>query len=89
MATFWEEARLGSRETSIQILIFELGYAWTSNRYGMAIDSVISFELVLPTAKIVTVSASSYPDLFAGLKVRSIAVCHHACPDATSLGRVQ
>jgi hypothetical protein len=36
----------------------------------LALDSVIAYELVLPSGKIVNVTESSYPDLYFGLRVR-------------------
>jgi hypothetical protein len=38
--------------------------------YGLSIDTVTGFELVLPNGTVVDVTASSAPDLFFGLKVR-------------------
>lgn len=45
------------------------GYSWKTNQYGLSIDTIQSFELVLPTGSIIEVSTDSYPDLFFGLKV--------------------
>lgn len=44
------------------------GYGNTMGLFGFAIDNVISFRVVLPGGKLVTASASSYPDLFWALK---------------------
>ncbi|KAL8279601.1 hypothetical protein RQP46_007914 [Phenoliferia psychrophenolica] len=43
------------------------GFSWVSNTYGMTIDTVVSFTLVLPNGTITTVDASR-PDLFFALK---------------------
>lgn len=48
--------------------LLPLGYSWLSNKRGVAIDTVASFEIVLPTGEIVTASNTSHVDLFAGLK---------------------
>jgi FAD/FMN-containing dehydrogenase len=45
------------------------GYSWFSNQYGLTIDTVQAFEVVLPNGTIATVSDTAYPDLFFGLKV--------------------
>lgn len=47
------------------------GYSWHTNQYGLSIDTVVGYELVLPGGDIVTVTNQSYPDLFFGLKVHT------------------
>ena len=49
---------------------FLIGYSYKTNQYGLAVDTVIEFELVLPNGTVTTVTSSSNPDLFFGLKVR-------------------
>lgn len=49
------------------------GYSWLTNQYGLALDSVRAFELVLPNGTVTNVNEATHPDLFWGLKVR---VCH-------------
>ncbi|KAG1748464.1 FAD-binding domain-containing protein [Suillus paluster] len=44
------------------------GYSYLTNQYGLAIDNVISYELVLPNGTVTTVTSSSDPDLFFGLR---------------------
>lgn len=39
-----------------------------SNQFGLAIDNVVAFELVQPNGHIITVTNSSDPELFFGLK---------------------
>ena len=46
------------------------GYSFKTNQYGLTIDTVKEFELVLPNGTVTTVTSSSDPDLFFGLKVR-------------------
>jgi hypothetical protein len=45
------------------------GYSWKTNQFGLTIDTVVAYQLVKPNGDIVTVTASSDPDLFFGLKV--------------------
>jgi hypothetical protein len=45
------------------------GYSWKTNQFGLTVDTVTAFELVKPNGDIVTVTESSDPDLFFGLKV--------------------
>lgn len=45
-----------------------IGYSWFANKYGLSIDSVVSYEIVLANSSIVTVTGSSFPDIFFGLK---------------------
>ncbi|KAG9078078.1 hypothetical protein FRC06_008547, partial [Ceratobasidium sp. 370] len=61
---------VGGRATGIGVGGFILGggYSWLSNQYGLAIDSVAAFEIVLPNGTITTTTESTNPDLFFGLK---------------------
>ncbi|KAG0695257.1 hypothetical protein DFH29DRAFT_992002 [Suillus ampliporus] len=45
-----------------------LGYSWLSNQYGLTIDTVQSFELVMPNGTVLNVTGASDPDLFFGLR---------------------
>lgn len=45
------------------------GYSWKTNQYGLAVDTVVAFELVKPNGEVVKVTESSEPDLFFGLRV--------------------
>jgi FAD/FMN-containing dehydrogenase len=44
------------------------GYSWKTNQYGLAVDNVLAYELVLPRGDVVTVTEDSEPELFFGLK---------------------
>lgn len=46
-----------------------LGYSWKTNQYGLALDNVVKFELVLPDSKAVSVTEDDHSDLFWALKV--------------------
>lgn len=39
-----------------------------TNQHGLALDTVVAYELVQPNGNVITVTSSSYPDLFFGLK---------------------
>ncbi|KAK0199350.1 FAD-binding domain-containing protein [Desarmillaria ectypa] len=61
---------LGARVTGVGVAGFTLGggYSWLSNQYGLAIDNVVSYELVVPNGTVVTVTGENDPDLFFSLK---------------------
>ncbi|KAG7445406.1 FAD-binding domain-containing protein [Guyanagaster necrorhizus] len=61
---------LGARVSGIGVAGFTLGggYAWLSNQYGLAIDNIVSFELVTPSGTITSVTEASDADLFFSLK---------------------
>ena len=44
------------------------GYSWLTNQYGLTIDNIVAFELVLPDGSVVVVNDCT-PDLFFALKV--------------------
>lgn len=44
------------------------GYSWLANQQGLGIDTVVSFDLVLPDGTSTVVTQTSDPDLFFGLK---------------------
>jgi hypothetical protein len=45
------------------------GYSWKTNLYGLTVDTVTAFELVLPNGKVVKVTEKD-EDLWFALKVR-------------------
>jgi hypothetical protein len=61
---------IGGRVPGIGVAGFILGggYGWKSNQYGLAVDNVKAFELVLPDGCVEEVTELSNPDLFFGLK---------------------
>ncbi|KZT01207.1 FAD dependent oxidoreductase [Laetiporus sulphureus 93-53] len=61
---------VGGRVSGIGVAGFILGggYSWLTNQYGLTLDNVLAYELVLPNGTITTVSVSSNPDLFFGLR---------------------
>jgi hypothetical protein len=44
------------------------GYSYKTNQYGLAIDTTVAFNLVLPNGTVACVTQSTHPDLFFGLK---------------------
>jgi len=60
---------VGGRVSGIGVAGFTLGggYSWLSNQYGLALDNVVSFELVLPEGSVRTITESD-TDLFFALK---------------------
>ncbi|KAK4220715.1 bifunctional solanapyrone synthase [Podospora fimiseda] len=44
------------------------GFSWKTNQYGLTVDTVIQFNLVLPNGTITTASSTTNPDLFFALK---------------------
>jgi hypothetical protein len=49
------------------------GYSWKTNQYGLTIDTVTEFELVLPNGTVKTVTEKD-EDLWFALRVRPICV---------------
>ena len=44
------------------------GYSYKTNQYGLALDTIVGFDLVLPNGTVACVTQSTHPDLFFGLK---------------------
>ncbi|KAI3607394.1 hypothetical protein WG66_004638 [Moniliophthora roreri] len=44
------------------------GYSWTTNQVGLSCDTVVAFEVALPTGEVVAATNTSNEDLFFGLK---------------------
>ncbi|KAI0727409.1 FAD dependent oxidoreductase [Fomitopsis betulina] len=61
---------VGGRVSGIGVTGFTLGggYSFKSNQYGLTIDTVVGFEVVLPTGIVVNATENENPDLFWGLK---------------------
>jgi hypothetical protein len=47
------------------------GYSFKTNRYGLAVDTVTEYELVLPTGEVKIVTEKD-EDLWFALKVRNV-----------------
>ena len=56
-----------------------LGYSWLTNQYGLTVDNVVGFELVLPSGDVTKVTQDSNPDLFFALKVRQLRPPFRSC----------
>ncbi|KAI5120527.1 hypothetical protein M0805_004535 [Coniferiporia weirii] len=61
---------VGGRVTGVGVAGFTLGggYSWLTNQYGLTLDTVQAYELVLPNGTVTNVTSSSNPDLFFGLR---------------------
>ncbi|KAF9244080.1 FAD-binding domain-containing protein [Melanogaster broomeanus] len=61
---------VGGRVSGVGVSGFTLGggYSWLTEQYGLAIDNVKEYELVMPNGTIIAVTESSSPELFFGLK---------------------
>ena len=51
------------------------GYSWSTDQYGLAIDTILEYELVLPNGDTEIITNETNPDLFFALKA-SILLCH-------------
>ncbi|KAF8551796.1 FAD-binding domain-containing protein [Imleria badia] len=60
----------GGRISGVGVAGFTLGggYTWFTNQYGLTIDTVQAFELVMPNGTAINVTDTSSPDLFFALK---------------------
>jgi FAD/FMN-containing dehydrogenase len=47
-----------------------LGYSWLSSQYGLTVDNVVGYELVLPNGTVTNVTSNDH-DLWFGLRVSS------------------
>ncbi|PFH46241.1 hypothetical protein AMATHDRAFT_77754 [Amanita thiersii Skay4041] len=61
---------LGGRVSEIGVGGFLLGggYTWHTNQRGLAVDTILKYELVKPNGEVVTVTEASDAELFFGLK---------------------
>ncbi|PBK61210.1 FAD dependent oxidoreductase [Armillaria solidipes] len=61
---------VGGRVTGIGVAGLTLGggYSYLSNQYGLTIDNVVAYELVVPNGTVVTVTEANDPYLFFSLK---------------------
>ncbi|KAG2068765.1 FAD-binding domain-containing protein [Suillus decipiens] len=61
---------VGGKDTDVGVagVVLGGGYSCLSNQYGLAVDNVVSFELVMPNGTVANITSSSNPDLFYGLR---------------------
>ncbi|KAH7904380.1 FAD-binding domain-containing protein [Hygrophoropsis aurantiaca] len=61
---------VGGRVTGVGVAGFTLGggYSWLTNQYGLTVDTVTAFELVMPNGTLTEVTEASQPELFFGLR---------------------
>ncbi|KAF8551797.1 FAD-binding domain-containing protein [Imleria badia] len=61
---------VGGRVSGVGVAGFTLGggYSWLTNQYGLTIDTVRAYELVMPNGTVINVTDTSSSDLFFALK---------------------
>ncbi|KAG1747886.1 FAD-binding domain-containing protein [Suillus paluster] len=61
---------LGGKVTGVGVggVVLGGGFSYLTNQHGLAIDNVVSYELILPNGTVTTVTSSSNPDLYFGLR---------------------
>ncbi|KAH7908528.1 FAD-binding domain-containing protein [Hygrophoropsis aurantiaca] len=61
---------VGGRVSGVGVAGFTLGggYSWLTNQYGLTVDTVTAFELVMPNGTLTEVTGESQPELFFGLR---------------------
>lgn len=61
---------VGAKTTGVGIggIVLGGGYSYLSNQYGLSVDNVVAFELVMPNGTVANITNSSNPDLFYGLR---------------------
>ncbi|KAG1749034.1 FAD dependent oxidoreductase [Suillus paluster] len=61
---------LGGKVTGVGVGGFLLGggFSFLTNQHGLAIDNIVAYELILPDGTVTTVTSSSNPDLYFGLR---------------------
>ncbi|KAJ7599303.1 FAD-binding domain-containing protein [Mycena floridula] len=61
---------VGGRFSGVGVAGYSLGggYSWKSNQFGLTVDNIVGYELVLPNGTVADVTANHNPDLFFGLK---------------------
>ena len=55
------------------------GYSLKSNRYGLGIDNLVEYEVVVPDGRILTVSKEKDEKLFQALRVRCALTITSSC----------
>ncbi|KAG1854013.1 FAD-binding domain-containing protein [Suillus subluteus] len=61
---------VGPKITGIGIggIVLGGGYSYLTNQYGLGIDNVVAYELVMPNGTVVNITDSTNPDLFFALR---------------------
>lgn len=50
------------------------GYSWKTSQFGLAMDNIQAYELVLPNGTVTNVTSEGNSDLFFGLKVTTFVL---------------
>jgi len=67
-ALYSAEVGLRSSSAALYANLSPTGYSYKTNQYGLSIDTIVGFNLVLPNGTVTYVTQSTHPDLFFGLK---------------------
>ncbi|EKM48460.1 uncharacterized protein PHACADRAFT_266349 [Phanerochaete carnosa HHB-10118-sp] len=61
---------VGGRITGVGVGGFSTGggYSWLTNQYGLTVDNIVGFEIVLPNGQVTNVTEASDADLFFSVK---------------------
>lgn len=61
---------VGAKTTGVGVggTVLGGGYTYLSNQYGLSVDNAVAFELVMPNGTVASITSSSNPDLFYGLR---------------------
>ena len=70
VSAVWRVAEVGSQTFSAPLYanVTSTGYSYKTNQYGLVIDTIVGYNLVLPNGTVSYVTEATYPDLFFGLK---------------------
>lgn len=68
MASYLAEVGLRRSSATPHTNRSPIGYSYKTNQYGLSIDTIVGFNLVLPNGTVAYVTQSTHPDLFFGLK---------------------
>ncbi|EKM57311.1 uncharacterized protein PHACADRAFT_255010 [Phanerochaete carnosa HHB-10118-sp] len=61
---------VGGRVSDVGVAGVSLGggYSWLTNQYGLVVDNIVGFEIVLPNGQVTNVTEANDPDLFFSVK---------------------
>jgi FAD/FMN-containing dehydrogenase len=68
VASYSAEVGLWGLSAFLYVDASPIGYSYKTNQHGLAIDTIVGYNLVLPNGTVACVTESTHPDLFFGLK---------------------